>query len=93
MSAVVKVKDNVDASFHIESNKSSNQQLNSQTANTTMKNHSNGNSISLLSHVKYQHLLAGMSGGAISTLILHPLDLMKIRFAGMYITIKTIRVY
>ncbi|ERL94312.1 hypothetical protein D910_11593 [Dendroctonus ponderosae] len=81
MSAVVKVKDNVDASFHIESNKSSNQQLNSQTANTTMKNHSNGNSISLLSHVKYQHLLAGMSGGAISTLILHPLDLMKIRFA------------
>ncbi|CAH1103479.1 unnamed protein product [Psylliodes chrysocephalus] len=36
---------------------------------------------SVLSHFKYQHLLAGISGGAISTLILHPLDLMKIRFA------------
>lgn len=35
----------------------------------------------LLSHIKYEHLLAGISGGAISTLILHPLDLMKIRFA------------
>lgn len=27
------------------------------------------------------HLLAGMSGGVVSTLILHPLDLLKIRFA------------
>lgn len=33
-------------------------------------------------HVKYEHLIAGISGGAISTLILHPLDLLKIRFAG-----------
>lgn len=31
--------------------------------------------------VKYEHLLAGISGGAISTLLLHPLDLLKIRFA------------
>ncbi|KAL1493290.1 hypothetical protein ABEB36_011373 [Hypothenemus hampei] len=47
-----------------------------------MKNHSNGNSnFSILSHIKYQHLLAGVSGGAISALILHPLDLMKIRFS------------
>ncbi|XP_065165542.1 solute carrier family 25 member 32 [Atheta coriaria] len=37
--------------------------------------------LGLLSHVRYEHLLAGISGGAISTLILHPLDLMKIRFA------------
>ncbi|KAK9696215.1 Mitochondrial carrier protein [Popillia japonica] len=37
--------------------------------------------LSLLNHIKYEHLLAGISGGAISTLILHPLDLMKIRFA------------
>lgn len=45
-----------------------------------MKNrsHSSGG---VLSHIKYEHLLAGISGGAISTLILHPLDLMKIRFA------------
>lgn len=38
--------------------------------------------LSFLNHIKYEHLLAGISGGAISTLILHPLDLMKIRFAG-----------
>jgi len=31
--------------------------------------------------IKYEHLLAGISGGAISTLLLHPLDLLKIRFA------------
>lgn len=51
--------------------------------NTNMKNHNTkkGN-ISLFSHFKYEHLLAGISGGAISTLLLHPLDLMKIRFAG-----------
>lgn len=36
----------------------------------------------LLSHVKYEHLVAGISGGVTSTLILHPLDLIKIRFAG-----------
>ena len=33
--------------------------------------------------IKYEHLLAGISGGAISTLLLHPLDLLKIRFAGL----------
>ncbi|XP_067010745.2 solute carrier family 25 member 32 [Anabrus simplex] len=37
--------------------------------------------ITVLSHVKYEHLVAGMSGGVASTLILHPLDLIKIRFA------------
>ena len=31
--------------------------------------------------VKYEHLLAGISGGTVSTLLLHPLDLLKIRFA------------
>jgi len=35
----------------------------------------------LLSHVRMEHLLAGVSGGVASTLILHPLDLVKIRFA------------
>ncbi|XP_065346039.1 solute carrier family 25 member 32 [Cloeon dipterum] len=35
----------------------------------------------VFSHVKYEHLLAGVSGGVASTLILHPLDLIKIRFA------------
>ena len=47
--------------------------------NTKSRNY---NCLSLLNHIKYEHLLAGISGGAISTLILHPLDLMKIRFAG-----------
>lgn len=38
----------------------------------------------VLSHVQYEHLVAGISGGVTSTLILHPLDLIKIRFAGKY---------
>jgi solute carrier family 25 folate transporter 32 len=29
-----------------------------------------------------EHLMAGITGGVVSTLILHPLDLLKIRFAG-----------
>lgn len=33
-------------------------------------------------HVRYENLLAGVGGGVVSTLILHPLDLVKIRFAG-----------
>ncbi|XP_017786651.1 PREDICTED: mitochondrial folate transporter/carrier-like [Nicrophorus vespilloides] len=37
--------------------------------------------LTFLSHVKYEHLLAGVSGGLASTLILHPLDVVKIRFA------------
>lgn len=36
-----------------------------------------------LSNMRYEHLIAGISGGVASTLILHPLDLIKIRFAGM----------
>ncbi|KAL2084350.1 hypothetical protein ACEWY4_019868 [Coilia grayii] len=35
----------------------------------------------LVSHVKVENLVAGLSGGVVSTLILHPLDLVKIRFA------------
>lgn len=55
------------------------------TTTPAMKNHHSAttkNSLSVFSHFKFEHLLAGVSGGAISTLILHPLDLMKIRFAG-----------
>lgn len=37
----------------------------------------------LFSHVKIENLIAGLSGGVMSTLVLHPLDLVKIRFAGM----------
>eukprot|EP00092_Neocalanus_flemingeri_P001434 GFUD01001532.1.p1 GENE.GFUD01001532.1~~GFUD01001532.1.p1 ORF type:complete len:335 (-),score=61.42 GFUD01001532.1:209-1213(-) len=34
-----------------------------------------------LSGVRYEHLLAGVGGGVAATSILHPLDLLKIRFA------------
>lgn len=40
-----------------------------------------GSFLRLLSHVKVENLVAGLSGGVVSTLILHPLDLVKIRFA------------
>ncbi|PSN44292.1 Mitochondrial folate transporter/carrier [Blattella germanica] len=40
-----------------------------------------GRKFTVLSHLKYEHLVAGISGGVASTLILHPLDLIKIRFA------------
>lgn len=40
---------------------------------------------SLFEHVKIEHMVAGFTGGVASTLILHPLDLLKIRFAGMKI--------
>jgi len=29
-----------------------------------------------------EHFISGVSGGTVSTLILHPLDLIKLRFAG-----------
>ncbi|XP_074656301.1 solute carrier family 25 member 32-like [Tubulanus polymorphus] len=34
----------------------------------------------VFSHVKWEHLAAGVSGGVASTLALHPLDLLKVRF-------------
>lgn len=40
-----------------------------------------------LPNVKIEHLIAGISGGVTSTLILHPLDLIKIRFAGKFLCI------
>lgn len=44
--------------------------------------------LNLFSHVKYEHLVAGISGGVTSTLILHPLDLIKIRFAGKNLSLQ-----
>ncbi|XP_046875568.1 solute carrier family 25 member 32a [Hypomesus transpacificus] len=35
----------------------------------------------LLSHIQFENLAAGLCGGVISTMVLHPLDLVKIRFA------------
>ncbi|RZC33516.1 Mito carr domain containing protein [Asbolus verrucosus] len=37
--------------------------------------------VNVFSHIKYEHFVAGISGGVTSTLILHPLDVIKIRFA------------
>lgn len=53
--------------------KSLNDSLNSNLISSSSK---------LLSHVKYEHLIAGISGGVTSTLILQPLDLLKVRLAG-----------
>uniref|UniRef100_A0ACB8FER9 Uncharacterized protein n=1 Tax=Sphaerodactylus townsendi TaxID=933632 RepID=A0ACB8FER9_9SAUR len=36
---------------------------------------------SFFRHVRFENLVAGLSGGVVSTLVLHPLDLVKIRFA------------
>ncbi len=33
--------------------------------------------------MRYEHLVAGVSGGVASSLILHPLDLIKTRIAGI----------
>ena len=37
--------------------------------------------LNLFGPVQFRHMIAGMSGGVVSTLILHPLDLLKIMFA------------
>ena len=37
---------------------------------------------SIVRFIRYEHLLAGVSGGVTSTLVLHPLDLIKIRLQG-----------
>ena len=38
--------------------------------------------LSFLSRIRYEHLVAGLTGGVISTLVTHPFDLIKLRFAG-----------
>ena len=39
--------------------------------------------VSFLSGLKYEHFVAGLTAGLVPTLITHPLDLIKLRFAGM----------
>ncbi|XP_046674381.1 mitochondrial folate transporter/carrier [Homalodisca vitripennis] len=49
---------------------------------TVKSNSSSANSkIAIFNTIKYEHLVAGVTGGVTSTLLLHPLDLIKIRFA------------
>ena len=40
-----------------------------------------GRPVTFLSGVRWEHMVAGVGGGLVSTLVLHPLDLLKIRFA------------
>lgn len=40
------------------------------------------NTLALVKNLKFESLVAGITGGVLSTLVLHPLDLLKIRFAG-----------
>ncbi|XP_076763486.1 solute carrier family 25 member 32 [Xylocopa sonorina] len=42
---------------------------------------SSGSPGSMLNQCRYEHFVAGISGGVVSTLMLHPLDLIKTRFA------------
>lgn len=42
-----------------------------------------GQAQKIFGHVRVENLIAGLSGGVVSTLVLHPLDLVKIRFAGI----------
>ena len=37
--------------------------------------------------LQVRHMIAGMSGGVVSTLLLHPLDLLKIRWDQGYHTV------
>ncbi|XP_059139971.1 mitochondrial folate transporter/carrier-like isoform X2 [Physella acuta] len=38
------------------------------------------NGFSLRSHIRFEHLVAGVTGGLVSSIVLHPLDLIKVRF-------------
>ena len=46
------------------------------------KLHNKTTHVGWLRHVHFEHLFAGVSGGVVSNLVLHPLDLVKIRFQG-----------
>ena len=48
---------------------------------------------SITGFIRYEHLVAGISGGVTSTLILHPLDLIKIRFQGKMISHNNCKQY
>ncbi|XP_065170995.1 solute carrier family 25 member 32-like [Atheta coriaria] len=48
---------------------------------TSLKEAQNEQTFAFLQHVRYEHLVAGLSGGLVSTLCLHPLDVIKIRLA------------
>ena len=61
--------------------------------NLALETGRNKSGFMLFTHVKWQHLAAGVSGGVISTLVLHPLDLIKVRFQGKHFSSVIITKY
>ena len=49
---------------------------------TKMQSRKSLGSKGALTGVRYEHLVGGITGGITSTLLLRPLDLLKVRFAG-----------
>ena len=56
--------------------------MNGKAAPDTKSVPSTPKRIALFGHVRWEHMAAGVSGGVVSTLVLHPLDLVKVRFQG-----------
>ena len=46
--------------------------------------------MNLVGGAQVRHMIAGMSGGVVSTLLLHPLDLLKIRLVSWMGLFQTI---
>lgn len=69
--------------IHVDGSVTKGQQNDSANMSALKTNGTPGTprALPLLSHFKYEHFVAGISGGVVSTLMLHPLDLIKIRFA------------
>ena len=41
----------------------------------------------IFSGIKYNHLIGGICGGVIATLVTHPFDLIKLRLAGKFLCV------
>lgn len=69
--------------FSADGSITKNEQLNTGKMSAMKSSGSPGTArvLPVLSHFKYEHFIAGISGGVVSTLMLHPLDLIKTRFA------------
>ena len=64
------------------------------TSNGSTSNCSqNSSPFSWVRHLKYEHMVAGVSGGVTSTIVLHPLDLLKVRYAANDGTVAARPVY
>lgn len=60
--------------------------MESSSSKTAKKN----SPVSVFRHMRFEHLYAGISGGVVSTIVLHPLDLVKIRFQGECVTKRSV---